>query len=737
MRSKLLVVLALASIGYCQTPVVIPDAVISPVPWREFLDSNGRPLAGGKLCTYVAGTTSGGTSDCPDGTPLDTYTDNTANVKNTNPIVLNSAGRAQIWIGTGPYKFVLKNLYGVTVWTEDNIMEPSFAFLKGVQSVGDSAFLTYVATDGVTQSVWSKLSQIVNVLDYDAKCDGGTDDTTAIQTAMTKAAAAGAPLHFPDATCVTGKLTIPVTLDLIEANGTILKAKVGLNDTVLYGTGLTSLKIQGHLTIDGNKANQGSGAPYGLSLHASSGVVLDALAVKDTYSHGVYIDASSDIKIGNVSISGAGGSCVALATDARIQIVNLDLNGCTADNLALSAVTYSQFSSIISRASTSGHGISLSSTSQHNAFGVLDLSGNGLSDLYLAAADNSYNAFSSVHTSGSPGGVECNSDYDVFGEIVAVSTSATTGTPTGAGVFVGGNHNTFASVSAALNKGPGLKVEGLPTFSGGGSGNVFSSVVAINNSQYGAGSYAGVSLVGAMHTVIGALRATDDQAGTTQGWGVKSEAVSGYNVIGNADLWGNLTDDYVIQVSDVVQYREVVGGGNVYTIDSAETDVVSTTTTPSAPIFKVFSTETPTAPLAGFNYGIRLNGDTTKWTDITTNVDLIFDTAGVYGTGLTAQLPDATVLFHVGMDGSMNIPGSLSVYNPVTSGVTQQTIKMGSGQSATAPFQIEDNTSTVVFNVDQTGVPLSIPLKSNTGNRFVCVDTNGKFVSSATACSGT
>jgi hypothetical protein len=83
----------------------------------QFFDNNGNPLAGGKIFTYAAGTT----------TPLATYTDytgNTANPVYPVGIVLDSAGRtpAQIWLTEGSsYKFVLETSAGVTIKTDDNI----------------------------------------------------------------------------------------------------------------------------------------------------------------------------------------------------------------------------------------------------------------------------------------------------------------------------------------------------------------------------------------------------------------------------------------------------------------------------------------------------------------------------------------------------------------------------------------------------------------------------------------
>ena len=80
----------------------------------QFFDDNGDPLTGGLLYVYTAGTT----------TPATTWTSNSGASANTNPIVLDAAGRtpAQIWVNGGStYKFILKTSTGTLVGTYDNI----------------------------------------------------------------------------------------------------------------------------------------------------------------------------------------------------------------------------------------------------------------------------------------------------------------------------------------------------------------------------------------------------------------------------------------------------------------------------------------------------------------------------------------------------------------------------------------------------------------------------------------
>lgn len=84
------------------------------VGW-QFFDANGVPLSGGKISSYLAGTT----------TPATTYTDSTGLVPHTNPIILNSAGRVatgEIWQPAGlQYKYVLMDSTDVLIATFDNV----------------------------------------------------------------------------------------------------------------------------------------------------------------------------------------------------------------------------------------------------------------------------------------------------------------------------------------------------------------------------------------------------------------------------------------------------------------------------------------------------------------------------------------------------------------------------------------------------------------------------------------
>lgn len=93
------------------------SAYLSPIggAGAQFFTNQGVVLAGGKIYTYMAGST----------TLQATWTDYLQSVQNANPIILDSAGRPpnEIWLqaGTNNYKFVITDSNNVTLGTYDNV----------------------------------------------------------------------------------------------------------------------------------------------------------------------------------------------------------------------------------------------------------------------------------------------------------------------------------------------------------------------------------------------------------------------------------------------------------------------------------------------------------------------------------------------------------------------------------------------------------------------------------------
>jgi len=117
---------------------------LCPQPKLQFFDNNGLPLAGGYLYTSVAGAPS---------VPKATYAD-AAGTANTNPIILDSAGRAAVWLD-GYYYMELwtgdKTVAGSTlVWTQDNVAAYSTSSnLQLKQFSGDGVTLAFTLTASV------------------------------------------------------------------------------------------------------------------------------------------------------------------------------------------------------------------------------------------------------------------------------------------------------------------------------------------------------------------------------------------------------------------------------------------------------------------------------------------------------------------------------------------------------------------------------------------------------------
>jgi hypothetical protein len=231
-------------------------ATLSPAPKLQFFTAAGVPLVGGKLYSYQAGTT----------TPLATYTSQSGATANTNPVILDSRGEANVWLGTASYKFALYTSTDVLVWTVDNV--GGFATLAALAASGGSSLVGFLqaGTGAVATTVQSKLRERVSVKDFGAAGDGVTDDTAEVQAALNSGAkivqgVPGATYLVSHAGTVTVNSTAQRYCLLIPAgvvfdlNGSTVKAANASNSSpvMLYSVADSGV-ING--VIDCNKSNQ-------------------------------------------------------------------------------------------------------------------------------------------------------------------------------------------------------------------------------------------------------------------------------------------------------------------------------------------------------------------------------------------------------------------------------------------------------------------------------------------------
>jgi len=221
------------------------------VGW-QFFGNDGIPLSGGLIYTYEAGTT----------TPAVTYTTSAGNVQQTNPIVLNSAGRVaagEIWLDVSiTYKFVLQTSVGVTIATYDNV--PSISSAGDLANASDptkgDALVGFRQSNAsgnlastVNRTVHTKLQEFVSIKDFGAVGDGTTNDTTAIQNALGQANKK--TIIFPAGQYLINSLEVTQQFTTILSEG----AELVLNPTGTYTHALklstSFLTITGKLTFEG------------------------------------------------------------------------------------------------------------------------------------------------------------------------------------------------------------------------------------------------------------------------------------------------------------------------------------------------------------------------------------------------------------------------------------------------------------------------------------------------------
>lgn len=125
-------------------------ATLLPSAELQFCDSNGNPLAGGKVYFYIPNTT----------TPKNTWQDPQQTILNPNPVVLDAAGRAIIW-GAGTYRQQVYDANGNLIYDAVTDTPMSAAALENTLGAGGAALIGF---DGTTldQQFLSRVNRVVS-----------------------------------------------------------------------------------------------------------------------------------------------------------------------------------------------------------------------------------------------------------------------------------------------------------------------------------------------------------------------------------------------------------------------------------------------------------------------------------------------------------------------------------------------------------------------------------------------
>ena len=129
-------------------------------PFFRAFSANGLALAGGKLWTYAAGTA----------TPLATFSDAAGTVPNTNPVILDANGQAQVYLSGQGYKLALTDASDVVQpgWPVDNYYSDLGALANTTDPLLGDALIGVKSplTGAVARTQHDKNQDLASVFDY-------------------------------------------------------------------------------------------------------------------------------------------------------------------------------------------------------------------------------------------------------------------------------------------------------------------------------------------------------------------------------------------------------------------------------------------------------------------------------------------------------------------------------------------------------------------------------------------
>jgi len=232
-------------------------AVLTPVAKMQFLDATGAPLVGGLLYTYAAGTT----------TPQASYTDSTGAQANTNPVVLDARGEANIWLASATYKFKLAAADNTELWTVDNISAPTSSLspvLSGnvtidSNSAGPALKITQTGTGPVLRVQDSVDPDVTPfIIDSTGQVGIGTQSPSTafdVNDGVIQLSSSGVSRTTISADASNSTINSPSTRGLILSTGGTPRITIASGGGVTFSGAVTA---SGGATITGNVAVTGT-----------------------------------------------------------------------------------------------------------------------------------------------------------------------------------------------------------------------------------------------------------------------------------------------------------------------------------------------------------------------------------------------------------------------------------------------------------------------------------------------
>lgn len=287
-----------------------------------------------------------------------------------------------------------------------------------------------------------KLQDIINVQDYGARCDGITDDTVAIQSAINAGSARQSQVNFPGGVCLASSLNLLGTLRLSGQGpqSSILKQYPNSgtsNQPFITAHNIVDVSLD-QLAIDGNYTQQSATNVNAISLINVTNFSADHVQFSNISGSAIFGYGWNNFRVSNSLFINYGYTSV---TFPNVGAIQMDYNSATTTSSNLQI-----FDNIIDGSGAHVGGVKLNGDSTH-IFSYIEVGRN-----IVTVGD------ANALTGGAALGIELYSNagigffhYSIVGNTIHGETSSSPTTVTSAstwGISVCGAGGQFGSISA-------------------------------------------------------------------------------------------------------------------------------------------------------------------------------------------------------------------------------------------------------------------------------------------------